>query len=165
MIARVSELTPLEFDQDFIKEHFWPCAACSLYRSDRGWLLSSLRPYLRPVPAAIRAAAQGTGAPKGERLVNAKVHWSVRDRVGRLALVDETRYARYKPRNLPQEVEWAEMTEFEKELITLCRSNAAHDRRAGCALHRELKESDRSRRARRMRRLRKTWEDILPFRP
>jgi uncharacterized protein (DUF2235 family) len=166
MIARVSELTQLEFDQDFIREHFWPCAACSLYRSDRGWLLSSMRPYLRPIPAALRAAAHAENTTeKGERLINAKVHWSVRDRVGRLALVDETRYAKYQPGNLPKDVEWAEMTEFEKELIALCRSNAGHKKRDGCALHRVLQESDRSRRTRRMRRLRKTWEDILPLRP
>jgi len=165
MIARVSELTDLDFDQDYIRGHFWPCAACSLYRSDRGWLLSTLRPFLRPVPAAIRAAAQGTGAPNGERLINAKVHWSVKDRVGRLALVDETRYAKYKPRNLPKDVEWAEITEIEEELIKLCRGNPSDARRKNCALHRKLEDSDRSRRARRMRRLRKTWEDILPFRP
>ncbi len=85
--------------------------------------------------------------------------------MGRLALVDETRYAKYQPRNLPKDVEWAEMTEFEKDLIGLCRGNADHPKRDGCALHRVLKENDRSRRTRRMRRLRKTWEDILPLRP
>ena len=62
MIARVAKLTGLEFDDDYIKEHFWPCAACSFYRSNRGWLISSIWPFRRPIPAPLKALVPERGA-------------------------------------------------------------------------------------------------------
>ena len=60
MIARVGELTNLEFDNEYIQTHFWPCAACSLYSSNRGLL--GLRTRLRPIPEAVGAAALVPGS-------------------------------------------------------------------------------------------------------
>jgi hypothetical protein len=166
MIARVGELTDLEFDDEYIQTHFWPCAACSLYRSNRG-LFGGIRTYLRPIPEAIRAAGDSImPAQKAERIINAKVHWSARDRLGRLGLVDETRYATYKPRNLPKNVDVAECTKREQGLIALCRSTV-HRKRSDCALYCDLPEVEKGWRAwwrgwrtRRLRRLRKNWEGV-----
>src|SRR5258708_39025552 len=55
MIARVGALTPLEFDEHEIRRRLWPCSACMLYRSNRGWPLSRWRPYIRGVLAEIAA--------------------------------------------------------------------------------------------------------------
>jgi Uncharacterized alpha/beta hydrolase domain (DUF2235) len=155
MIARVAELTKLEFDNDYIQEHFWPCAACSLYRSNRGWLISSIWPFRRPVPAHLKAPVPGA-----ERLINAKVHWSVHQRHGKSALVDEKKYLKYAPKNLPEEVDYTKRTEREDKLIALCRDNKEHRKRGACALYRELPAEqgwlDRWR-TRRLRRFREEW--------
>ena len=166
MIARVGELTDLEFDDEYIQTHFWPCAACSLYRSNRG-LLGGLRAYLRPVPEAIGAAGAALmPAGKSERLLNAKVHWSVKDRLGRLGLVDETRYRKYHPRNVPEHVEVAACTPRERVLIDLCRS-VDHKRRKECALYGDPPAVEtgwrrwwRGSRARRLLRLRENWQGV-----
>jgi len=105
MIARVRDQTGLQFDEDYIKEHFWPCAACSLYRSNRGWLISGLLPFRRPIPEHGKRTQEGV-----ERLINDKVHWSVRDRLGKVAIVDEHRYLRYAPKNLPKHADLMERT-------------------------------------------------------
>jgi uncharacterized protein (DUF2235 family) len=164
MIARLGELTDLEFDDEYIQTHFWPCAACSLYRSNRG-LLGGFRRYLRPIPEAIRAAgAAANPAAKNERVLNAKLHWSVKDRLGRIALVDETRYRKYQPRNVPEHVEATACTPRERELIELCRS-VDHKRRKDCALYGDPPEIERGwrgwwqgRRTRWLRQLHKSWE-------
>jgi len=164
MMARVGELSDLEFDDEYIQTHFWPCAACSLYRSNRG-LLGGLRTYLRPIPEAIGAV--GAALMKGERserMLNAKVHWSVKDRLGRLGLVDETRYRKYQPRNVPEHAGVAACTPRERELIDLCRS-VAHPRRNNCALYGPAPVVEAGWRgwwtgwrARRLLRLRQNWE-------
>jgi hypothetical protein len=133
MISRVAELTGLEFDDGYIKEHFWPCAACSLYRSNRGWLISSLWPFRRPIPAHLKDPAKGE-----ERLVNAKVHWSVKQRHGRSGLVDQKKYLRYAPKNLPRDVDHTETSQLESDYINLCRGDPEHRKRKGCALYRKL---------------------------
>jgi len=171
MIARVGELTDLEFDKEYIQDHFWPCAACSLYRSYRGWLFSTLRPFLRPIPESIRGVHRAIMLPTGtENILNAKVHWSVRDRLGRIGLVDETKHATYMPRNLPKDIDVVERTKLEDELIALCRSTD-HKRRKGCALYGAEPAPETGWRGwwqawqlRRLRRLRKSWEDVTAAR-
>jgi hypothetical protein len=158
MIARVADLTGLEFDDDYIQEHFWPCAACSLYRSNRGWLVSTLYPFHRAITEHINAPIPGA-----KRLINAKVHWSVRDRLGRPALVDEKKYLRYQPRNLPKSVDYVEATKLEKDLIALCHSSKEHKKRQGCALHRDLGPEGgwlQRWRDRRFRQFRQEWSKV-----
>lgn len=151
MMARVREHTGLDFDDAYIGSHFWPCAACSLYRSERGWLLSSVRPFKRLVlgPAQMMEIGRKGGKQKMEA-VNEKVHWSVIERVGRVAIVDETRNRRYTPANLPADLlnkPRAEMevdervlphTPGEDRLIELCR--AGNPRFERCALFCKLDE-------------------------
>lgn len=162
MIARVAKLTGLEFDDDYIKEHFWPCAACSFYRSNRGWLISSIWPFRRPIPAHLKAVV-----PNAERLINAKVHWSVKRRLGKPAIVDETKYLRYAPKNLPANVEYTEPTQLENDYIAMCRSDKDHKKRKACALYRDLAPEqgliDRWR-TRRYRRFREEWakDEAMP---
>jgi uncharacterized protein (DUF2235 family) len=158
MMARVSDSTNLEFDDDYIKDHFWPCAACSLYRSNRGWLISGILPFYRPIPGHIANPVKGA-----ERLVNAKVHWSVMERLGKPSIVDERRYLKYAPRNLPAHPDIAEKTDTEARLIALCRSGAHNDRRGACALHRKPAGAQdgwlQRWRTRRLRQLQEEWAD------
>ena len=164
MIARVGELTDLEFDNEYIQTHFWPCAACSLYRSNRG-PLGGVRSYLRPVPEAIGAAGAALlGAGKTERMLNARIHWSVQDRRGRIGLVDETRYRKYQPRNVPEHAAVAPCSPRERALIDLCRS-VDHKRRSECALYGAPPAVEagwrgwwKGWRTRHLRRLRESWD-------
>lgn len=153
MIARVNEETGLDFDEGYVGEHFWPCAACSLYNSDRGWVLSSLRPYLRPVlddrfPGEV--LDQRKKVRRTMQRLNEKVHWSVIERLGRMAIVDESRNRKYAPSNLPKNLpndrapnafedeRVAKKTEVEARLIKACR-DAHNDRMEHCALSCEVK--------------------------
>ena len=156
MIARVADQTGLEFDNKYIKEHFWPCAACSLYRSNRGWLISGILPFYRPISGHIKSPLPGA-----ERLINPKVHWSVMDRLGKPALVDEKLYLSYTPKNLPEHPDTTERTNTESRLIALCRDSAENKKRDACALNRKLPGAqggwlDRWR-TRRLRRFREAW--------
>jgi uncharacterized protein (DUF2235 family) len=166
MIARVADKTKLEFDQEYIQTHFWPCAACSLYRSYKGWLISSIRPYRRSIPKRTDAAGPKDPTSGAGRILNAKVHWSVKNRRGRLSLIDQDTYEEYKPANLPEDVEYATPTEYEENFIQICLANKEQKKRKTCALYGDLPETGpwwawRARsRARRMRRLRETWKDI-----
>jgi hypothetical protein len=139
MIARVKELTALDFDKAYVAKNFWPCAACSLYNSNRGWLLSTFRPNQRPVLAG--------------SFVNEKVHWSAIERLNRLGIVDESRNIKYAPPNVPKDLpddrkpnafddpRVAKMTELEDELIRACR-DAGGKRIDNCALFCELSSGD-----------------------
>jgi len=177
MIARTHERTQLEFDTDYIAEHFWPCSACSLFRSYRGWVLDRLRPYVRPISTGVRVAKELMGQDAStDRIINPKVHWSVKERIGKLALVDETKYRRYSPKNLPKEYPTAEKSEFEQKLIDLCEAyreraksdkNLTDEERARivhCVLHREVIRREQGWRGRRLRQLREEWKEVLAAR-
>jgi hypothetical protein len=172
MIARTRELTGLEFDTDYIAEHFWPCAACALFRSYRSWVLDRIRPYVRPVSTGVRVAKELMGQDaSADRIINAKVHWSVSERVGKLGLVDETKYRRYSPKNLPKDYPIAEKSKFERELIDMCRASGEHAKNdeeraktAHCVLHRELTKREQGWRGRRLRQLREEWKEVLAAR-
>jgi len=159
IMARVEALTKLRFSADYIGRYFWPCAMCSLYRSSRGWWrLASLSPYHRPLfpaPTPIAAWFGDTRQPRDMIPINEKIHWSVIERLGRRAIVDE-KFSRndYWPSNVPPEwrgKHWresdrpavekdprvAQMTAEEDKLIGACR--AGHNRRfQKCALFCEL---------------------------
>ena len=160
MMSRIQDQTGLEFDGDYIKDNFWPCSACSAYRSYKGWWLSSLWPSVRSIPKML---TDGRGA-----ILDGRVHWSVRDRQGRLSLVDQDRYETYSPKNLVPPVDWAEPTETEMKLIDLCHAKVDHRKRKDCALRRALAEEEptwwqwRARsRAKRMRRFRENWAKVV----
>jgi len=154
MIARVEFLTGLKFSESYISKNFWPCAACSLYRSNRGWWLSSLLPYRRALFSKPKLMDVWSGGKKEKRdmvPVNEKIHWSVIERLGRKAIVDEKINRNYAPENLP--AEWggkpwreadrplverdervAQKTEREGQLIALCRKPQVNRRLKDCAL-------------------------------
>jgi len=167
MMARVQDQTQLEFDVDYIQKFFLPCAACSSYRSYKGWWLSSLWPYVRAMPKVVKNAAGVAGPAPGDTgaILDGRVHWSVKERLNRLCLVDQDRYRTYAPKNLADDAIFTEHNVTEDTLIALCRNNPENERRQSCALRRNLDtmtggRTDR-RRAKRMRRLRDSWTDIL----
>jgi uncharacterized protein (DUF2235 family) len=167
MMARVQDQTQLEFDVDYISEYFLPCSACSSYRSYKGWWLSSLWPYVRSIPKTVKEAASGVAAAAGSSgaILDGRVHWSVKQRLKRLCLVDQDRYRTYAPKNLSDDAIFTERNTTEDTLIALCRSNPENRRKQSCALRRDLEKMDGGwgdkRRARRMRRLRDSWKDVL----
>jgi uncharacterized protein (DUF2235 family) len=167
IMARVQEETGLEFTDSYIQDNFFPCSACSSYRSYRGWWLSSLWPAIRSIPKRVSGAI--TGQP-GQRILDGRVHWSVKERLGRLTLVDQNKYVQYKPKNLDAGLTDADYTKcvgMEQHWLSLCRLNKERDApRQKCALHCDLAEMDRDWfggrwRARRMRKLRASWEDVI----
>jgi len=86
IIARVESLTQLRFDEKYVEKNFWPCAACSLYRSSRGWWVSALFPLRRLVfhkPKHMKLWSQGSKQKKLVVPVGEKIHWSVIERLGR----------------------------------------------------------------------------------
>jgi uncharacterized protein (DUF2235 family) len=130
MIARVGELTPLEFDEHEIRRRLWPCSACTLYRSNRGWPLSRWRPYIRGVLAQLAARPRllrWLRKDADSENINEKVHWSVIERQGYpAALVEGAKSERYSPAGLaaiPGD-RVAECTELERRIIEHCRGEA-----------------------------------------
>jgi uncharacterized protein (DUF2235 family) len=156
MMARVGDLTGLEFDDRYIGDHFWPCACCSLYNSDRGWIISELRPALRDVlgkPFIGEVVTQDGGRRQVlMKRLNEKVHWSVIERFNRDGIVDERWTRKYEPKNLPPNLpddleadgpndeRVAYKTSREAELIDLCRNGNQNQRIKGCALFCSLGE-------------------------
>jgi hypothetical protein len=130
---------------------------------------------VRPISTGVRVAKELMGPDaSADRIINAKVHWSVKDRVGKLGLVDETKYRRYSPKNLPKEYPIAEESKHEQELIEMCRahrrakSDNQTDEERGrtmhCVLHRELTKREQGWRGRRLRQLREEWKEVLAAR-
>ena len=187
IIARVESLTQLRFDEKYVEKNFWPCAACSLYRSSRGWWVSALFPLRRLVfhkPKHMKLWSQGSKQKKLVVPVGEKIHWSVIERLGRNAIVDEKITRVYFPRNLPDQwrrKQWreenrptiekderiAQKTQREADLIALCRQEKG-PRYTDCALFCEVEALAKSgkgffnrlsdqRRARRVSRLQKIW--------
>lgn len=159
MMARVTELTGLEFDKDYIADNFWPCAACSLYNSVPNWmLLSKLRPYRRQVLWDKPVTRTKDG--REWQYLNEKVHWSVVERLGKTGVVDETRYRIYGPQNLPKVIPTervAQKTPKEAEFIQACRESGKNSRRKACVLSRALDSTAKDRRSRRIVKLRANW--------
>ncbi len=130
MIARVSELTPLEFDEREVRRRLWPCAACTLYRSNRGWGPSRWWPHVRKglsEYAARRRRLLRRRMGWNSEHINEKVHWSVIERQ-RLAatLVEGSPSGKYAPAGLPNvpSDRVAECTELERRIIEHCRGEA-----------------------------------------
>lgn len=105
IMARVEALTKLRFSEDYIAKNFWPCAACSLYRSSSGWWwFTRLSPYRRPLfpgPKLIEAWFRGKKEKRKMIPINEKIHWSVVERLDRTAILDEKISKSYAPSNLP----------------------------------------------------------------
>lgn len=162
MMARVEALTKLRFSPDYIAQNFWPCAACSLYRSSRGlWWFTSLFPYRRPLfPEAklIEAWFKGKREKRNMVPINEKIHWSVIERLGRTAFVDERLSKSYTPSNLSlslnrkawreedrpaleQHPRVAQITREEEALIKACRNPQLNPRFQNCALFSTLNDA------------------------
>ena len=164
MMATIEEYTPLRFNRSYIAKNFWPCAACSLYRSNRGWWLSSLFPSRR-ITFADRTKIELWDSKAGRKVMkevkpaNEKVHWSVVERLGRSAIVDEKVRGRYTPRNLysgwevdrwredqrskieADEQQVARQTKIEALLVDSCRGR--HNKRYdNCALYCDFSEKE-----------------------
>lgn len=159
IMARVEFHTGLRYSESYIANNFWPCSACSLYRSARGWWLSSIWPNRRavfadPVPMEIYSRKEKRRVTRQVQPANEKVHWSVVERLGRRAIVDEKIRRSYAPRNLPSKwnvKRWREEdrpliekddriateTRREAELVQLCRRRA-NKRYQDCALFCDL---------------------------
>jgi hypothetical protein len=141
---------------------FWPCAVCSLYRSDRGWIVSSLWPFRRALftkPQMIEAWRDGKKEKREMHRINEKIHWSVIERLGRDAIVDGSISKMYAPDNLPKKwvsPRWSEAnrpavekdprvaqeTPTEARLIALCRAAHSNERIQSCALFCKLTGKD-----------------------
>jgi Uncharacterized alpha/beta hydrolase domain (DUF2235) len=188
IMARVESLTKMRFNEDYIGKNFWPCAACSLYRSNRGWWVSRIFPLKRlPFPKAMPMEIwfEGKKERKSVVPVGEKIHWSVIERLGRDAIVDEKITKLYIPRNVPahwrgrywrdenrpaieRDERVAQRTKREADLIALCRQRA-NDRFSKCALFCDIgsaatdkagtltRLSSKKRRMRRLHRLQKIW--------
>jgi uncharacterized protein (DUF2235 family) len=108
MIARVVELGrsgfggSLEFDDQFIKANAKPNAFGTAYRSAKGWPVSTIWPYVRPVLAssAIRIGAIWNDEDASEVHINEQVHWSVLVRLQHPAPVDGAGTPVYAPGNV-----------------------------------------------------------------
>jgi len=169
MMARVQDKTGLQFQDSYIRDNFFPCSACSAYRSDRGWWVSSLWPATRSIPERIRGVTGIADAPAPGEILDGRLHWSVKERLGKSSLIDQNRYRIYRPKNvLPDTPESAyTMCEGrERELINLCRQNASNNEQGKhCALYSELGEIEKQwfgrRRAKRMRQLREVWKGVI----
>ena len=116
--------------------------------------MSSLSPYRRPLfpqPKLIEAWFKGKKEKRNMIPVNEKIHWSVMERVGRRAIVDEKIRQTYRPPNLPAEwspKRWreseraaaekhprvAQKTAEEEKLIDACRNPKVNPRFQKCAL-------------------------------
>jgi len=91
MIARTTEIGveryggALEFDDGFIAGNLKPSALGKLYHSERGWPLSSIWPYRRPVlaPSAVDIGVIRNNENPREKHVGEMIHWSVIERLGR----------------------------------------------------------------------------------
>jgi uncharacterized protein (DUF2235 family) len=96
MMSRIQDTAKLEFDEEYIQKHFFPCAACSAFRSNKSWWLSRVWPAIRAIPKRIRGE-RGVLVPGAGEIIDGRAHWSVKDRLGKRCLIDERRYYTYSP--------------------------------------------------------------------
>jgi hypothetical protein len=132
MVARVSELTGLEFDDGYLSQNTRPSPIATLYRSNRWWPISRVWPYRRRVlaPAATKARPfiLSDEDPSAEN-INERVHWSVFERLGKRAPVDGLGEEIYAPSNVPKNIkpdQIANCTPTEARLIGSDRSVGAN---------------------------------------
>jgi uncharacterized protein (DUF2235 family) len=168
MMARVQDTAKLEFDEDYIQEHFLPCAACSAFHSSKGWWLSQLWPAIRAIPKRMRGE-RGVLVPGKGEIIDGRAHWSVKDRLGKRCLIDETRYYTYRPKQLVNMTD-ADYTSredgSEDRMVRRCLVSADNEKKKICALHCDLDEMRSKgfmgrRRAKRIARLREQWADTI----
>lgn len=108
LIARVRKLTRLAFDTAQIRARLNPHVDGEVFDSSKGWPISSVFPYQRPMFAS-GALAKGifSNSPdETERHINERVHWSVLAKLGRKGVV-YGRQTAYDPPNLPDEFKQA----------------------------------------------------------
>jgi hypothetical protein len=79
--------------------------------------------------------------------------------------VDQKKYLRYAPKNLPKDVDYTKPSRLESDYFKLCRGDPEHKKRGKCALYRKLPTEQGlvSRwRTRKQRRFLKEWAKDLP---
>lgn len=108
MVARVREIgierfgSGLEFDEAFLGGRIRPSSTGLLVRSERGWPLSTLWPYVRPVlkNRAVKIGVLWNNDDPNERNINERVHWSVLERLDRSGSDIDGRRFTYTPKNI-----------------------------------------------------------------
>jgi len=174
MMSRAQELGGLDFDTQYIGDNFWPCSACALYRSNRKWLVSTVFPYRRRVLSQKPAAKLKDGRIMEN--INEKLHWSVMERRGKLAIVDETMHREYRPRNLPKTITDDMVTGGypqgetagkgpigkEAEFIQACRDSTSNKRHERCVLFRTLDFNAKDKRGRGLTKMQEVWMRGVP---
>ncbi len=171
MMARVQDSTSLQFDEEYIQKHFFPCAACSAFRSYKGWWFSTLWPAIRSIPKHLREVSSTRSvltAPGQGEIIDGRAHWSVKERLGRLCLVDESRYDTYAPKNLVdmKDSDYTVRAGSEDRIVRRCQVSTGNEKKEKCALHCDLTKMESSwfsgrRRAKRIGKLREAWRDAV----
>ena len=169
MMSRAQDLAKLEFDEDYIQKHFFPCAACSAFHSSKGWWLSTIWPAIRAIPKRIRGE-RGVLVPGAGEIIDGRAHWSVKDRLGKRCLVDETRYSTYKPKQLVdmKDADYTPREErgSENRIVQRCLISTSNLKKPTCALHCNLDKMRAEgfwgrRRAKRIGKLRDQWPEAV----
>src|SRR5262249_22748091 len=97
MVARLQAIgrdefggSALEFNIDSLAARLAPDILGTIYSSERGWPISTVFPYRRPVlnANAINIGVIWNSEDPKEVHINEKVHWSVRDRYGQSGRLD-----------------------------------------------------------------------------
>jgi hypothetical protein len=104
---------------------------------------------------------------KGE-IIDGRAHWSVKDRLGKRCLIDETRYYTYRPKQLVdmKDSDYTQRGGSEDRMVSRCLISGNNEKKGKCALHCELDEIRKEglwgrRRAKRIERLRKDWPETV----
>ena len=115
------------------------------------------------------AVPEVSSARRGKaQIIDGRAHWSVKERLGRLCLVDESRYDTYAPKNLVdmKDSDYTVREGTEDRIVRRCQVNPLNEKRQTCALQCDLTKMESSWfsgrwRAKRIRKLRKQWEDTI----
>src|SRR5215203_3206480 len=147
MIARTTEIGVeryggvLEFDDGFIAGNLKPSALGKLYHSERGWPLSSIWPYRRPVlaPSAVDIGVIRNNENPREKHVGEMIHCSVIERLGKTAPVDSGE-GTYRPPNPPNSLPADRIVLQTKENAAYCRCyKAVHYASVQCTIPRQIR--------------------------
>jgi uncharacterized protein (DUF2235 family) len=124
MIARIQDLTGLEFDMDAVKAIGAEVNIDGeVYDSTVGYPLDHFRPLLRKVlsPDAIQLGLLRSKTDPTMEHINERVHWSAIQKRGRRCTIYGKANTPYQPPNLPEDIrsdQIAEMTPEEKIILS-----------------------------------------------
>jgi uncharacterized protein (DUF2235 family) len=123
MIARMQDLTDLEFDIARVKAVTKPNLNGEVVDSSKGWFIDEKFPHFRVVlsPDAIEHGLFMNTANPDEEHVNERVHWSVVKKLGQKCTLFGVPNTPYRPPNLPTAIrpdQIADMTPEEQALLS-----------------------------------------------